>query len=553
MSRRPQYRALAGIDRKALEAFQAGIHKRYTDEQILSVSGGYSTSDGFIGEVAVSETNFLGRGQFVRVAGQLGQRAQRRRLLVHRAVLPRLPDGGRYRPVLEVQRPDPVLPLREPDDRRSAAPRPAVHGRVHVTAALLAVPAGSHDPERRRSSRTTTARFRSRATRCSTPTARRTACSAKATAKPRWRSRSRRARRFTSLAGLTFNYNTLDSTEGPAQRLLCRGEDGLRRPRRRFALLPRDRRCPLLPRDVRGRRRYRPRPGRPHPGLRQRRRDGGSGDLRIVDQFFLGPSLVRGFATNGIGPRDISSLDTRANAIGGTTYFGGSLEVQFPIFGLPRELGLKGAVFADAGTLFGYKGPTRFDTSGNASSTASHRRAACTNSTQPQKCIAVRDSKMIRSSVGAIHPVDVAARPDPLRLRVRPDQGRRRHRAERRPGRRRPDPGLPLLGRHALLIGEGAARRRPRLFFMTEPNFFPQSQTLTLASGRGDGAMQRSPTASTGSFRLGRRSARERRAGRSRLYGQPGLWRALSRRPAPAPASSRRALPPRCRPAPSRS
>ena len=35
-----------------------------------------------------------------------GQRSQRRRLLVHRAVLPRLPHGGRYRPVLEVQRPD---------------------------------------------------------------------------------------------------------------------------------------------------------------------------------------------------------------------------------------------------------------------------------------------------------------------------------------------------------------------------------------------------------------------------------------------------------------
>ena len=40
----------------------------------FSVSGGYSTSDGFIGEVSVSETNFLGRGQFVRLAGQLGQR-----------------------------------------------------------------------------------------------------------------------------------------------------------------------------------------------------------------------------------------------------------------------------------------------------------------------------------------------------------------------------------------------------------------------------------------------------------------------------------------------
>jgi len=35
MPRKPQYRALAGIDRQALAAFQAGIRKRYTDEQIL--------------------------------------------------------------------------------------------------------------------------------------------------------------------------------------------------------------------------------------------------------------------------------------------------------------------------------------------------------------------------------------------------------------------------------------------------------------------------------------------------------------------------------------
>jgi len=33
--RKAQYRALAGIDRKALAEFQAGIRKRYTDEQIL--------------------------------------------------------------------------------------------------------------------------------------------------------------------------------------------------------------------------------------------------------------------------------------------------------------------------------------------------------------------------------------------------------------------------------------------------------------------------------------------------------------------------------------
>ena len=39
----------------------------------FSVAGGYSTQDGIIGEVSVSESNFLGRGQYVRVAGTGGQ------------------------------------------------------------------------------------------------------------------------------------------------------------------------------------------------------------------------------------------------------------------------------------------------------------------------------------------------------------------------------------------------------------------------------------------------------------------------------------------------
>src|SRR3712207_2862976 len=124
------------------------------------------------------------------------------------------------------------------------------------------------------------------------------------------------------------------------------------------------------------------------------------GSLRIVDQFFVGPSLVRGFATNGIGPRDVSSLDVNGNAIGGTTYFGGSLEVQFPIFGLPRDLGLKGAVFADAGTLFGYEGPTVFDVNGNGVAEGFGPGCNANPNVLPE-CITVRDNKVIRSSVGA--------------------------------------------------------------------------------------------------------------------------------------------------------
>ena len=36
MSRKRTYRAVANIDRQALAEFQAGIRKRYTDEQILA-------------------------------------------------------------------------------------------------------------------------------------------------------------------------------------------------------------------------------------------------------------------------------------------------------------------------------------------------------------------------------------------------------------------------------------------------------------------------------------------------------------------------------------
>ncbi|MBI1867003.1 MAG: outer membrane protein assembly factor BamA [Methylocystis sp.] len=83
--------------------------------------------------------------------------------------------------------------------------------------------------------------------------------------------------------------------------------------------------------------------------------------LRVVDNFNLGPSLVRGFAPGGIGPRDNSDpLSTRGNSLGGTDYVGASLEAQFPIWGVPKDIGLRGAVFADAGTLWGYKGATNF-------------------------------------------------------------------------------------------------------------------------------------------------------------------------------------------------
>jgi outer membrane protein insertion porin family len=71
-------------------------------------------------------------------------------------------------------------------------------------------------------------------------------------------------------------------------------------------------------------------------------------DVRLLDAFFKGGETVRGFGTSGFGPRDVSTDD----ALGGNIYVAGTAEVQFPFPVLPRELGFKGAIFADAGTLF---------------------------------------------------------------------------------------------------------------------------------------------------------------------------------------------------------
>jgi outer membrane protein insertion porin family len=83
----------------------------------------------------------------------------------------------------------------------------------------------------------------------------------------------------------------------------------------------------------------------------------GDNPIRMLDHFQMGPNLVRGFAPNGIGPRDINPFGTQ-DALGGTKYWGASLEMQYPFWFLPKEIGLKGAVYADAGGLYDYKGPT---------------------------------------------------------------------------------------------------------------------------------------------------------------------------------------------------
>jgi outer membrane protein insertion porin family len=85
----------------------------------------------------------------------------------------------------------------------------------------------------------------------------------------------------------------------------------------------------------------------------------GGSQVPLIDNFFGGPSMVRGFAPNGFGPRDLTPGTTMDN-VGGSLYWATTAELQSNIPGVPSEYGLKAVAFVDSGSVFRYNGPTTF-------------------------------------------------------------------------------------------------------------------------------------------------------------------------------------------------
>lgn len=77
----------------------------------------------------------------------------------------------------------------------------------------------------------------------------------------------------------------------------------------------------------------------------------GGDDVRLLDMFYKGGETIRGFRRSGIGARDMGS-DNR-DALGGKNFYAATVETRFPLPLIPDELGMSGAVFADAGSVFG--------------------------------------------------------------------------------------------------------------------------------------------------------------------------------------------------------
>jgi outer membrane protein insertion porin family len=86
----------------------------------------------------------------------------------------------------------------------------------------------------------------------------------------------------------------------------------------------------------------------------------GGSDLRLTDLFFKGGETIRGFERAGYGPRDACESPTtgkrvkncRRDSLGGKLFWATTAEVRFPFPLIPDSLGMQGAVFVDAGSLW---------------------------------------------------------------------------------------------------------------------------------------------------------------------------------------------------------
>lgn len=366
----------------------------------FSISGGYSTSDGFVAEGAVQETNFLGRGQYVKVSASNGQRSRGyefsftepffldRRLAAGFDLFSKQTFNSQYSRY-ETRTTGGTVRMALPFTEEFS-----VGVRYSLYSQKMTVPNTSTRPY----NDCTTSLGEGITTINGT-----NYCLSNGEASVAVK--ESQGSTLTSLAGLTLVYNTLDNQKDPTSGIYAELRPeiaGLGGDSKFFRTTADARYYYPISDDIVGV--LRAQAGH-IDGMGKINTSYGSSKLRMTDHFFMGPNLVRGFAPGGIGPRDMNG-DPSGNSLGGSTYYGVSAEAQFSLPFIPRELGMKGAVFADAGTLFGYKGARYFDVNRNSWLDGVGANGACpftalTATSTQAECVNVRDKNVLRSSVGA--------------------------------------------------------------------------------------------------------------------------------------------------------
>ncbi len=366
----------------------------------FSVSGGYSTADGFLAEVSIAERNLLGRGFYGKASVQYGQYTRGAQLsfvdpyfLGYRVALgldvfAKQQNATNY---VSYQtktygfgarlgfslREDLGLQVRYSLYRQEVSLPPNLHNCNNIN------PDGVNtfpSPDQ-------AFRFPGIAQNCFADGEASLAVKKELAGGPV----------ITSLVGYTLSHNSLDNNKSPTQGMLAEF-------RQDFAGAGGDVKFIRTAGDIYGYHEVLP----DIIGLLHLQGGtvtgwGGNG-LRMLDHFQMGPNLVRGFAPAGIGPRDLTQLPFTGiygDALGGTMYWGASLELQTPLYFLPKDTGIKVAAFADAGSLWNYVGPTTFPATGEVLSgnicPSWSATAAATGAAVP---CPVDNAMHIRSSVG---------------------------------------------------------------------------------------------------------------------------------------------------------
>jgi outer membrane protein insertion porin family len=370
----------------------------------FSVSGGYSTSDGFIADVSISERNLLGTGLYAKAGVSWGQRSRGYTFSLVEPYLFGYRVAGGLDVFMKSQlassyvsyntktfgvaprlvfalREDLTMQLRYAITKTEVSINPLLSNCNNINPNFInTFPTPLGTPNGLNSSPGTTAPnpLPVNQTDCYADGEASLAIKKEMLAGPVW----------TSLVGYGLTYNLLDNVKDPTTGLLVDF-------RQDFAGLGGNVKYIRTSGDLRY---YFPVVsdivGVLHGQAGIINGYGGTGGLRMLDQFQMGPNLVRGFAPSGLGPRDLTP-GTSNDSLGGTKYWGASAEMQMPFWFLPKEIGLRGSLFADAGSVWDWDPGTL-----TLGPTVGGVQTRCWNVTN--ECLIPSSNNMIiRSSVGA--------------------------------------------------------------------------------------------------------------------------------------------------------
>jgi outer membrane protein insertion porin family len=311
----------------------------------INVAGGYSTTDGLLGELKVGDSNFLGSGQTVKASLSYGQYARGVDLSASEPYF----LGSRVSAGVELY-----------GRQNDASPYQSYGSNIYGATTQLGMPITEQLGVQYRYSLYNQDITLNPGTLLATPSL---PIQQAALAGPQW----------VSAIGDTVTYNTLDNNKSPTSGINSQLKQDL-------AGLGGDVKFLRTTEDAR----YYQAINSDLVGM-VRAQGGtisgwGGQQVPLVNSFFGGPTMVRGFAPNGFGPRDLTPGTTMDN-VGGSMYWATTAELQSAIPGVPKEYGLKASAFVDAGSVFHYGGPTTFP--GSAQS------------------LQLANGNVVRSSVGA--------------------------------------------------------------------------------------------------------------------------------------------------------